>query len=69
MKLRFTFMAPTGQNSWQQKHLMQFFLFITAFPPEMRTVFSGQTFAHFTQPTHSDYVTCGFDSVRRPAIL
>ena len=48
-----TFIAPFGQNSWQQKQWMQIFRLIAGFLSFMVIALAGQTWAHFPQPTHS----------------
>ena len=53
MKERCTFMAPVGQNSWQQKQRMQAFRSILARPFRIVTAEAGQSRAHLPQPVQS----------------
>jgi hypothetical protein len=43
-------MAPTGQNSWQQKHRMQALLSMEGQPFSMVIALFGQILLHVPQP-------------------
>ena len=53
MAERLAFIAPVGQNSWQQKQRTHFFLSISALPRTMRIAEAGQPRAQFPQPVQS----------------
>jgi hypothetical protein len=59
---RLSFIAPLGQNSWQQKQRMHAFLFMDGFPLRMVIAFAGQILKHFSQPMHSLRLTRGRDA-------
>ena len=61
IKVRFTFIAPTGQNSWQQKHRMHFLRSMRGFLFTMVIAFAGQMEAHFEQPTQLLFTHPGTD--------
>ena len=54
-----TFMAPLGQNSWQQKQRMQAARWITGFSRFMVIALAGQMPSHFRQPTQASFSTPG----------
>ena len=58
--LRFTSIAFTGHISWQQKHLMQFFILITALPSVMVIVFCGHISLQLPQPMQAILLIFGF---------
>ena len=60
---RTTFMAPLGQNSWQQKQRMQSLRSIFGLPRRIPMALAGQTWAHFWQPMHSGLHTCGREAM------
>ena len=59
----FTFMAPLGQNSWQQKHRTHFLLSILAFPFTISIALAGQPLTQWPQAVQLSS-GAGFERIR-----